>query len=79
MFLPRNNNRQIQTAKSGVHLSAIAGRITFIFNNFVANEMQRLFLISFRYRDCYVSVIMRPAGYFRSPHLVHTAFETPDL
>ena len=39
MFIPRNNNRQIQIAQSGVHLSAIAGRITFIFNNFVANEM----------------------------------------
>jgi len=27
-------------------------------------------VLRFRYRHCYVSVIMRPSGYFISPHLV---------
>jgi len=35
---------------------------------FAGNKVQKPFLGTFSYRDCCVSVKMRPTGYFISPH-----------
>jgi len=39
---------------------------------FAGNKMQKLFLVSFRYRHCCASVVMRPSRYFVN----HVAFGT---
>ena len=43
--------------------------------------MKKLFLARFRYRHCCSSVIVRPSGYFITPHLALEAieFETPGV
>ena len=38
---------------------------------FIENKMWNIFLLKFRCRYCFVSVIMRPACYFISPHFAH--------